>query len=84
MVIVHESPFSKHSYSKQTLWIYSIHLNLFLLLPPISVLVGLFLFLYFQDDLGYQCVLVSHEAFVGYDQTIANGVWSVSLQFLLL
>jgi hypothetical protein len=81
MVQVHESLFSKHSYPKQALWIYFIPLNLFLLLLPMSVSVDLFLFLYFQDDLEYRCVLVLQEAFVGYDQTIANDVGLASLDF---
>jgi hypothetical protein len=79
MVQVHESSSFKHSYPKQPLWKYFIPSNLFLLLPPKSVLVDLFLFLYFQDDLEYRCVLVFQEAFVGYDQTIANDVGLASL-----
>jgi hypothetical protein len=48
-----------------------------------SVSVNLFLFLYFQDDLEYRCVLMLQEAFVGYDQTIANDVGLASLEFVL-
>jgi hypothetical protein len=48
-----------------------------------SVSVDLFLFLYFQDDLEYHYVLVLQEAFVGYDQTIANGVGLTSLELVL-
>jgi hypothetical protein len=69
MVQIHESSSSKHSYPKQALWIYFIPWNLFLFLPPMSVLVDLFLFLYFHDDLEYRCVLVLQKAFVGYDKT---------------
>jgi hypothetical protein len=47
-----------------------------------SVLIDLFLFLYFQD-LEYRCVLVLQEAFVGYDQTIANDVRLASLELVL-
>jgi hypothetical protein len=39
-----------------------------------SVSVDLFLFLYFQDNLKYRCVLILQEASVGYDQTITNDV----------
>jgi hypothetical protein len=81
MVQVHKSSFSKHSYPKQTLWIYFIPSNIFLLLPPMSVSVNLFLFLYFQDNLKYRCVLVLQEAFVGYDQTITNDVRLFSLEW---
>jgi hypothetical protein len=83
MVQVHESSSSKHSYPKQALWIYFIPSNLFLLLPLMSVSVDSFLFLYFQDDLEYSCVLVLQEAFVGYNQTIANDVELVSLELVL-
>jgi hypothetical protein len=83
MVQVHESPSSKHSYPKQVLWIYYIPSNLFLLLTPMLVSVDLFLFLYFQDDLEYRCILVLHEAFVGYDQIIANDVGLASLELVL-
>jgi hypothetical protein len=83
MVQVHESLSSTHSYPKQALWVYSIPSNLFLLLPPMSVSVDLFLFLYFQDDLKYRCVLMLQEAFVGYDQTIANDVGLASLELVL-
>jgi hypothetical protein len=62
MVQVHESLSSTHSYPKQALWVYSIPSNLFLLLPPMSIKVDLFLFLYFQDDLKYHCVLMLQEA----------------------
>jgi hypothetical protein len=48
-----------------------------------SVSVDLFLFLYFQDDLEYRCVLVLQEAFVGYDQIIANDVGLASLELVL-
>jgi hypothetical protein len=83
MVQVHESTFSKHFYPKQALWIYFIHSNLFLLFPPMSVSSDLFLFLCFQDDLEYHCVLVPQETFVGYDQTIANNVGPASLELVL-
>jgi hypothetical protein len=83
MIQVHESLSSKHSYPKKVLWIYFILSNLFLLLPPMSVSVDIFLFLYFQDDLKYRCVLVLQEAFVGYDQTIANDVGLASLELVL-
>jgi hypothetical protein len=83
MVQVHESPSSKHSYPKQAFWIYFIPSNLFLLLRPISVSVDIFLFLYFQDDLEYRCVLVLQETFIGYDQTIANDVGLASLELVL-
>jgi hypothetical protein len=46
-----------------------------------SVSVDIFLFLYFYDDLEYRCVLMLQEAFVGYDQTIANDVGIASLEF---
>jgi hypothetical protein len=62
---------------------YFIPSNLFLLLPPMSVSVDLFLFLYFQDDLKYRCVLMLQEIFVGYDQTIANDVGVASLELVL-
>jgi hypothetical protein len=74
MVQVYKSSSSKHSYSKQALWIYFISSNLFLLFSLMSVSVDLFIFLCFHDDLEYHCVLVLQEAFVEYDQTIANGV----------
>jgi hypothetical protein len=48
-----------------------------------SISVNLFLFLYFQDDLEYRCVLVLQEVFVGYDQTIANDVGLTSLELVL-
>jgi hypothetical protein len=48
-----------------------------------SVSVDLFLFLYFQDDLEYRCVLVLQEAFVGYDQTITNNFGLASLELVL-
>jgi hypothetical protein len=83
MVQVRESSSSKHSYPKQILWIYFIPSNLFLLFPPMSVSVDLFLFLYFQDDLEYRCILVLQEAFVGYDQAIANDVGLASLKLVL-
>jgi hypothetical protein len=83
MVQVHESSYSKHSYPKQALWVYFIPSNLFLLFSPMSVSVDLFLFLYFQDDLEYCCVLVLQEAFVGYDQTIANDVGLASFELML-
>jgi hypothetical protein len=83
MVQIHESSSSKHSYLKQTLWIYFIPSNIFLLLPLMSVSVDLFIFLYFQDDLEYHCVLVLHEAFVRYDQIIANDVGLASLELVL-
>jgi hypothetical protein len=47
------------------------------------VSVDLFLFLCFQDNLEYHCVLVSHELFVGYDQTIANGVRLTFIELVL-
>jgi hypothetical protein len=83
MVQVHESLSSTHSYPKQDLCVYFIPSNLFLLLPPMSVSVDLFLFLYFQDDLKYRCVLILQEAFVGYDQTIANDIGLASLELVL-
>jgi hypothetical protein len=83
MAQVYELPFFKHSYPKQAIWIYFILSNLFLFLPPMSVSVDLFSFLCFQDDLEYHCVLVLQEAFVGYDQTIANGIGLASLEFVL-
>jgi hypothetical protein len=83
MVQVHESSSFKHSYPKQALWVYFIPSNFFLLLPPMSVSVDFFLFLYFQDDLKYRCVLVLQETFVGYDQTIANDVGLASLELVL-
>jgi hypothetical protein len=83
MVLVHESSFFKHFYPKQTLWIYFIHSNLFLLLPLMSVSVDFFLFLYFHDDLEYHCLLVTQDIFVGYDQTIANNIELTSLEFVL-
>jgi hypothetical protein len=83
MVLIHGSSSSNHSYPKQALWIYFIPSNFFLLLPPMSVSVDLFLFLYFQDDLEYHCVLVPQETFVGYDQTITNGVGPASLESVL-
>jgi hypothetical protein len=83
MVQVHESLSSTHSYPKQAFWVYFIPLNIFLLLPPMSVSVNLFLFLYFQDDLKYRCVLMLHEAFVEYDQTITNDVGLASLELVL-
>jgi hypothetical protein len=83
MVQVHESSSFKHSYPKQALWIYSIPSNLFLLVPLMSVSVDLFLFLYFQDDLEYRCVLVLQVVFDGYDQTIANDVGLASLELVL-
>jgi hypothetical protein len=82
-VQVHESSYFKHSYPKQALWIYLIPLNLFLLFPLMSVSVDHFLFLYFQDDLEYSCVLMLQEAFIGYDQTIANDVGLTSLELVL-
>jgi hypothetical protein len=84
MVQVHESSSSKHSYPKQALWIYFIPSNLFLLLPPMSVSVDIFLFLCFQDDLEYHYVLVLQEAFVGYYQTITNDVGLASLEYVLI
>jgi hypothetical protein len=48
-----------------------------------SVSVDLFLFLYFQDDLEYHCVLVLQESFIRYDQTIANDVRLASLELVL-
>jgi hypothetical protein len=48
--------------------------NFFLLFPLMSVSVDFFLFLYFQDDLEYRCILMFQEAFVEYDQTITNNV----------
>jgi hypothetical protein len=84
MVLIHESPFFKYFYSKLTLWIYFITSNLFLLLPAISVLVEFFLFLCFQDDWEYNCILLSQETFVGYDQTIANGVGPASFESIYL
>jgi hypothetical protein len=83
MVQVHESLSSTHSYPKQALWVYFIPSNLFLLLPPMSISVDLFLFLHFQDDLKYHCVLMLQETFVGYDQTIANDVGLASLELVL-
>jgi hypothetical protein len=83
MIQIHESSSSRHSYPKQALWIYFIPSNLFLLLPLMSVSVDLFLFLYFQDDIEYCCVLVLQEVFVGYDQTIANYVGLASLELVL-
>jgi hypothetical protein len=64
MVQIHKSSSSKHYYLKQTLWIYFIPSNIFLLLPPMSVSVDLFIFLCFHDDLEYHCVLVLQETFV--------------------
>jgi hypothetical protein len=83
MVQVHESLSFTHSYPKQALWVYFIPSNLFLLLPLMSVSVDLFLFLYFQDDLKYRCVLMLQETFIGYDQTIVNDVGLVYLEFVL-
>jgi hypothetical protein len=40
-------------------------------------------FLCFQDDLEYHCVLVLQEAFVGYNQIIANDVGLASLELVL-
>jgi hypothetical protein len=48
-----------------------------------SVSVNLFLFLCFQIDLEYHCVLISNKTFVGYEQTIINGVGSASLELML-
>jgi hypothetical protein len=83
MVLVHGSPSSKYSYQKQALWIYFIPSNPFLLLPHMLTSVDLFLSLCFQDDLEYHYVLVPQEAFVGYDQTITNGVGLTSLELVL-
>jgi hypothetical protein len=83
MVQIHESSSSKHSYSKQALWIYFIPSNLFLLLPSISVPVDLFLFLCFQDDLEFHYVLVLQEIFIGYNQTITNDVGLASFELVL-
>jgi hypothetical protein len=83
MVQIHESSSSKHSYPKQALWMCFVPSNLFLLLPLMLVSVDLFLFLYFQVDLEYRCVLMLQEAFVGYDQTIANDVGLTSLELVL-
>jgi hypothetical protein len=38
------------------------------------VSIDLFLFLCYQGDLEYHCVLMSQEAFIGYGQTITNGI----------
>jgi len=57
--------------------------NSSLLLIPMLVLVDLFLFLYFDDDLEYHRVLAFQETFVGYDQIITNGVKPVSLELVL-
>jgi hypothetical protein len=83
MIQIHESLSSTHSYPKQALGVYFIPSNLFLLLSPMSVSVDLFLFLYFQDDLKYRCVLILQEDFVGYDQTIVNDVGLASLELVL-
>jgi hypothetical protein len=48
-----------------------------------SVSVDLFLFSCFQDNLEYHYVLVPQEVFVGYDQTITNGVGPASLELVL-
>jgi hypothetical protein len=40
-------------------------------------------FLCFRDDLKYHYVLVFQEFFIGYDQTITNGVESGSLELIL-
>jgi hypothetical protein len=82
MVLTHGSPSSKHSYPNQTFWIYFILSNLFSLLP-LSVLVNLFFFLYFQDDLEYRYILMSRKVFVGYDQTITNDVEPTSFELVL-
>jgi hypothetical protein len=55
----------------------------FLLFPLISVSVELCLFLCFQDDLEDHYVPVPQEVIVGYDQTIANNVESISLELVL-
>jgi hypothetical protein len=83
MVHVHESLSFTHSYLKQVLWVYFIPSNLFLLLPPMSISVDLFLFLYFQDDLKYRYVLMLQEVSVGYDQTIVNDGGLASLELVL-
>jgi hypothetical protein len=84
MILIDESSPFKHSYPKQTLWIYYISSNPFLLFPLMSVSVEIFLFLCYQDDLEYHCILMPHEVFVGYDQTIANGIGQVSLELVQL
>jgi hypothetical protein len=81
--MIHGSSSSKRSYTKQVFLIYFIPSNLFLLLPPMSVSVDIFFLLCFQDDLEYHCVRMPRKAFVGYDQTIANGIGSTSLELVL-
>jgi hypothetical protein len=76
MVLIHGSSSFKHLYPKQTLWIYFISSNLFLLFSSMSVSDNLFIFLYFPNDLKYQYVLVPHEAFVGYDQNHHKRCWA--------
>jgi hypothetical protein len=48
-----------------------------------SVLVDLFLFLCFQNDLKYQYVLVPQKTFIEYDQTIINDAGPTSLELVL-
>jgi hypothetical protein len=57
--------------------------NIFLLLLPKSVLVNLFIFMYFQDDLECHYILVSQEVFIGYDQTITSGIEPVYLELVI-
>jgi hypothetical protein len=45
--------------------------------------VDLFIFLCYQNDLEYHCVLMSQEAFIRYDQIITNSVGSVYLELVL-
>jgi hypothetical protein len=78
MILVHRSSSSKYSYPKQTL-----PSNPFLLFPPMSVSVDFFLFLCFQDNLEYHCILMPQETLVKYDQTIATDVGPVSFELVL-
>jgi hypothetical protein len=83
MVLIHRSSVSKHFYPKQTLCIYFISSNPFLLLSLMSVSVNIFLLLYYQDDLEYHCILMSQGVFVGYDQTIAYSIRPAYLELML-
>jgi hypothetical protein len=45
------------------------------------IILNLYYDIYFQDNLEYHYVPVSQETFVGYDQTITNGIGSASLNW---
>ena len=79
----HRQLLSKYSYSNIDLQVYSKLSNLFLLPPPMSISILLYLSSYYQLGLGLHNALVPLEVFFGHSQTTSTDVGQAFLQLVL-